>query len=97
MRRNNIVEMAILPKANYRYNAICIKSLLTFFTELEQNNPKMYMEPELPKQFKGKKKKTRGINVPDFRQYYKAPVITKAWSWHKNIIWINGTEWRAHK
>ena len=55
------------------------------------------MEPELPKQFKRKKKKTRGINVPDFRQYYKAPVITKAWSWHKNIIWINGTEWRAHK
>ena len=85
MRRNNIVEMAILPKAIYRYKAICIKSL-DVFHRTRTNNPKIYMEPKSPKQFKGKKEKTRDINVPDFRQYYKAPVIKKAWSWHKNII-----------
>ena len=51
--RINIVKMTILPKTIYRFNAIPIKLLMAFFTELEQKILNLYGDtkhPEYPKQ-----------------------------------------------
>jgi hypothetical protein len=77
----NIVKMAILLKAIYRFSAISMKIPIQFFLEIESAISKFIWNSKktmIAKNIFNKKTTSGGITIPDLKLFFRAIVIKTA-------------------
>ena len=87
--RIHIVKSTILLRTIYGFNTIPIKLPMVFFIELKRGISQFVWKHKRLKTTKAvlrRKNGTGGINLPDFRLYYKGTVIKIVWYWLKTEI-----------
>ena len=93
-----IVKIAILPNTTFRFNVIPIKLPMAFLTDLELKISQFIWKQKRPRIAKVvlKKNGAGGINLPDFRLYYKG-TLKQYGTGTKIEIQTNGTRWKAQR
>ena len=83
----NVVKMAILPKAIYRFNAIPIKIPTQLFTDMERailNFMWKNKKTRIAKTILNNKRTSEWITIPDLNLYYRDRVIKAVWYWYRD-------------
>ena len=86
VRKINVVKMTILPN-NLQIHCAPCQITDGIFHRTRTKNFTIHMETQktpIAKPVLRKKNGAGGINLPDFRLYWKATVIKTVWHWHKN-------------
>jgi hypothetical protein len=85
--RIDIVKIAFLPKAIYRFNTSPIKIPTQVFIELERAICKFIYNnknPRIAKTILNNKRTSDGITILDLKRYYREIVIKTAWYWYRD-------------
>lgn len=89
--------MPVLPKAIFRCNGIPLKSLMSFFTEIEKTILKFRWNHKMSwtdKETVDKMNSSGGIPIFDSKLYYRGSVNKVLWHWYQNRNQRDGIEYR---